>query len=146
MAEQWIKTRGKLVYDPVRRGFKKGYKVRTLIAELPRDELDLYYQWFLKKRYGEWLWLQRPMFGLHVTVVRGDENGFKSNLWGAYAGLKVDLEYGPIIRHHWGFWSLPVRGNDLLTLRQGLGLKAQHDFHVTVGRQQDWQKQARWFE
>lgn len=144
--EQWIKTRGKLAYDPTRREFKKTYKTRTLIAELPRDQIDLYYQWFIKKQYGEWLSLQRPMWGIHVTVVRGNEPVPKLDLWKIHADRWVEFEYGPFIRHHWGFWSLPVRSVELIEIRRELGLKAEHDFHITVGRQVEWQREARWFK
>lgn len=146
MAHQWIKTQGRLAYDPARHEFKKMYKTRTLIAEMARDELDLYYQWFLKKKYGDWLRLQRPMWGRHVTVVRGNEQVPCLDLWKKHAGEIVEFEYSPMLEHKFGFWSLSVRGDELQALRVELGLmKIYHNFHVTIGRQVDWQKGARWF-
>lgn len=157
---RWLKTRGRLVYDPVRRDLKKTHKERTLIIDLPWDDLDLYYQWFLRKRYGTWFdhelrrqqvyneqqtslreidenvpCVTRPMWGKHVTVVRGDEKGFKSPLWGKHQGEMIDVYYSPKLTRTWKFWSLPVKGDDLFDLRRELGLKAFHDFHITVARE-----------
>ena len=89
-----IKLKGKLVYDPNRGAdFKKTNKVRTLVLELPRDQLDLYYQWFLTKEYGSWLTMQRPMYGTHVTVVKGNEHidGKYLPLWKKHAGEIVEI-------------------------------------------------------
>ena len=157
---RWLKTKGRLVYDPVRRDLKKTHKERTLIVELPWDDLDLYYQWFLRKRYGTWFdhelrkqrvyneqqtalreidenipCVTRPMWGKHVTIVRGDEKGFKSPLWGKHQGETVDIYYSPALTRTWKFWSLPVKGDGLFELRSELGLKAFHDFHITVARE-----------
>lgn len=157
---RWLKTRGRLVYDPIRQDLKKTHKERTLVVELPWDDLDLYYQWFLRKQYGTWFdhelrkqrifnaqqtatheidenipCVTRPMWGKHVTIVRGDEKGFKSPLWGKHEGEMVDIFYTPELARTWKFWSLPVKGDGLFELRQELGLKAFHDFHITVARE-----------
>lgn len=139
-SRRWLKTQGILRYDPVRRDLRKQYKTRTLIIDLPHDDLDLYYQWFLTKKYGTWLKTQRPMFGKHVTVVRGDEAGFKSPNWKKHEGEKIDVYYAPgDLRREWEFWALPVKGDGLFELRQEVGLARFHDFHITVARQFDWQ-------
>lgn len=137
-----IKVKGKLVYDPVRQDFKKTHKQRTLIVQLPRDQLDLYYQWFLTKKYGQWLTLQRPMFGVHCTVVKGDERISKDrlNLWKKYAGHEIELMYDPSrLERHWQFWSLTVESPRLIEIRKELGLRLDYRLHITVGRQYDWQ-------
>lgn len=137
-----IKLRGKLVYDPIRPDFKKTHKVRTLILELPRDQMDLYYQWFLMKQYGTWIAMQRPMYGLHVTVVRGNEKipANRVHLWKKYSGKIIEIEYDPskLVRH-WEFWSLPVHSPNLVAIREELGLHLYHNMHITVGRQYNWQ-------
>lgn len=139
---EWLKTKGKLVYDPTRQDFKKTHKSRTLILELPRDQLDLYYRWFLKKQFGSWFELQRPMWGLHVTVVRGDEfiPKDKLNLWKRNAGEVVEISYSVSqVERHWAFWSLTVESPRLVEIRKELGLTPIHRFHITIGRQYDWQ-------
>ena len=133
---EFLKTTGRLVYEPDRgQDFKKAYKQRTLVAELPWDDLDLYYQWFLRKRYGEYPRLARPMFGKHVTIVRGDERGFTSPNWKKHEGETLDIYYVPDLELTFKFWSLPVKGDGLFELRRELGLTAFHDFHITIARQ-----------
>lgn len=132
----------KLLYDPNRQDFKKSHKTRTLIAQLRRDDLDLYYQWFLKKNFGTYLEIQRPMFGTHVTVVRGDEKirPDKFHLWKKYHGKAITAEYDPCsIERHWRFWSIRVVSPEMCDIRAELGLCRQADFHITIGRQYDWQ-------
>jgi len=156
----FLKTQGRLVYDPTRRDLKKIYKQRTLIVELPWDDLDLYYQWFLRRKYGTWFdheirkqtiynetqtalyqidenvqCINRPMWGKHVTIVRGDEQGFKSPNWKKHEGEKIDIFYTPELERTWKFWSIPVRGDNLFDLRRELGLTAFHNFHITVARE-----------
>jgi hypothetical protein len=140
----WLKLTGKLIYDPNRNTewggeFRKQHKLRTLILQLPRDELDLYYQWFLQKKFGQWLDLQRPMYGKHITVVKGDERIRNLDKWKAHQGRKVEIEYSPRLQPHWKFWCLPVRSPKLQELRNELGLSTDFKFHITVGRQYDWQ-------
>lgn len=140
---QWLKTEGKLKYDPVRgEDFRKKHKSRTLIVELPRDQMDLYYIWFLQKKFGTFLHLDRPMFGLHVTVVSGKERVPRPEFWKKYEGEKIEIEYGVELRKNWQFWTLPVKANLKLTaVRAELGLPAGYHFHITVARlNQDWQE------
>lgn len=137
-----FKAQGKLVYDPVRPDFKKTHKTRTLIVELPRDQLDQYYQWFLEKKFGQWMTLQRPMFGLHCTVVKGDERISQDRMkfWKKYQGHRVELMYDPTrIERHWQFWSLTVEAPQLIDIRRELGLRLDFRLHITFGRQYDWQ-------
>lgn len=156
----WLKTRGRIVYDPVRRDLKKTHKERTMIVELPWDDLDLYYQWFLRKQFGTWFdhelrsqtvfnasqtsthkidenvpRINRPMWGKHVTIVRGDEPGWKSKNWGNHAGEMIDIWFTPQVDSTWKFWHLPVRGDNLFEFRRELGLKAFHNFHITIARE-----------
>jgi hypothetical protein len=136
-----IKITGKLIYDPHRSNFRKTYKQRTLIVQLPHDQLDLYYQWFLTKKFGTWMTLQRPMFGLHVTVVGGNEHIPKNklHLWKKYHGQAIELEYdNSSIERHWHFWSMSVKSQKLQDIRQELGLILDYRLHITFGRQYDW--------
>lgn len=137
-----LKTSGKLIYEPFRRDFKKTHKVRTLILDLKRDDLDLYYQWFLRKQYGEYLYMNRPMYGLHVTVVAGNEHIDKSKLkfWKTHQNEVFDIEYDPsTLTSNWAFWNIKVKSDDLMAIRKELGLSSNFDFHITIGRQHDWQ-------
>lgn len=136
---QLIKRTGIIKYDPVRRDLKKTHKSRTMIIDFPRDEFSDFYQWLLRKKLGEKFAMQSPLYGTHVTVVRGDEPGWKSPSWKKHEGEKIDVYYSPELECTWKFWSLPVAGDGLFELRRELGLKAFHDFHITVARGYDWQ-------
>lgn len=133
----WLKLRGTLRYEPYRADFRKTHKQKTLIVELKRDGMCDYYGWFLKRRYGEGYVLQSPMFGKHVTIVRGDEKLKHPEHWKKYEGRKIEIEYDPErVVKTWAFWSIDVRPSlDLLLIRQELGLKATHSFHITIGRE-----------
>lgn len=135
-----ITLTGIIKYDPERRDLKKTHKSRTMIIDFKRDDLAAYYQWFLRKKFGEKFAMQTPLYGCHVTVVRGDEPGWKSSNWGKHEGKKITIKYSPELECTWKFWHLPVAGDGLFELRSELGLKAFHDFHITVARGYDWQK------
>lgn len=145
-----IKVVGKLVYDPERDvsvtkeaiKFKKVHKQRTLVVELPWSQLHLYYQWFLRKEFGGWFELQPPMYGLHVTVVKGDEHIDPKflDLWKKYDGEEIEIEYDPTrIERHWKFWSITVVSPRLVEIRKELGLRIDFRLHLTIGRQYEWQ-------
>ncbi len=145
-----IQVTGKLVYDPARDvsvtneavKFKKVHKQRTLVVELPWSQLHLYYQWFLRKNFGSWFELQPPMYGLHVTVVKGNEhiNPKFMKFWKKYDGQEIEISYDPSkIECHWKFWSIDVVSPRLFEIRKELGLNDFHRMHITIGRQYDWQ-------
>lgn len=123
----------KLVYDPVRADFRKTHKAKTLIAQLPRDDLTAVYRWFLKKRY--WIDLQAPMYGNHVTIVSGNER-VASDAWKRHAGERIELVLKPDLYKHWKFWVMPVVDTTRIAqLRAELGLGALKNPHLTVGRE-----------
>ncbi len=139
----WIKTTGRLVYDPDRGAdFRKTHKYRTLVASWAweeRQELDLYYQWFLKKHYGTFHHLQRPMYGVHFTVVKGNESVPDMSAWKKHQGEVIEFEYGLVPQRRFQFWTLPVRSKRAEELRAELKIVKQVHFHMTVGRLYDWQ-------
>jgi hypothetical protein len=136
---QRLTARGRMAYNLPPIASKKPYAKRSLVAALPRDDLDLLYQWFIMRRYGQALRLNRPMFGTHVTIVRPEEAVPDMRAWGKYEGREVDVEYDVVLRHHGRFWSLPVYSDWFQEVRRELGLPPASDFHITVGRQFDWQ-------
>lgn len=136
---QRLTARGRLTYYLPPRASKKPYTKRSLVATLPHDDLDLLYQWFIVREYGQAMRLNRPIFGTHVTIVRHEEDVPNMAAWGKYEGVEVDIEYDVVVRNHFGFWSLPVYNEWFQEVRQELGLPPEPDFHITVGRQFDWQ-------
>jgi hypothetical protein len=137
-----LSTHAKLAYDLPPRSSKKPYNKRSLVATLPHDDLDLLYQWFIVREYGQALRLNRPIFGTHVTIVRHEEDVPNMALWGKYEGVEVDVDYDVVVRNHFGFWSLPVYNEWFQQIRRELGLPPERDFHITIGRQFDWQPVA----
>lgn len=131
-------VQGQLLYNPIRPLLKRDDQACTLILDLPKDDLAAYYQWFIQHQYGQWLKLQSPMFGAHVTVVRPQEVDESNPLWLAYEGQKLNIEYG-FVERHWEFWSLNVFSQELVEIRRELGLRTDFRLHITIGRQFDWQ-------
>lgn len=131
----WIKASGKLLYDPPRPGLKKKHKARSVIIQPKFDDIDLYYQWFLKKRYG--LRLQRPVWRPHVTIVKGNEKIKNELSWKKHDQVIIEYEYSPAIEKNFQFWTLPVRCDQMKELRRDLGLKPDFPFHITIGRLYD---------
>lgn len=132
-----LKRTGIIRYDPIRKDFKKTHKTHTMTVEFPRDDFDLYYQWYLRKLYG--IRIQRPMYGTHMTIVSGNERiapQYRHN-WKKYEGMKVDVYHGlDVIQDH-VFWYLNVYHTESFSaMRAELGLSKCYKsvFHVTIGR------------
>lgn len=156
-----FKTMGRIEYDPIRtptddrnraKEFRKGHKVRTCIVQLPYDGLDMYYRWLLERKYGTWMKLAPPMFGKHVTIVKGDElqKTLKSHeriedrypAWKKHTGKKIEVIYSNELKNTGPFWYLPVEKKNLLEIREELGLSCSYEFHITIGRMDDWQRRT----
>lgn len=138
-ATQRLTTHGRLAYNLPPLSSKKPFTKRSLVATLPRDDLDLLYQWFIVRAYGQSMRLNRPLFGTHVTIVWPQESVPNMAPWGKYEGRVVAIEYDVVLRRHFGFWSLPVYNDWFQEIRGELGLAPAPDFHITIGRQFDWQ-------
>lgn len=135
-----ISTTGKLLYNPTRKDLKKSEESNIIILDLPKDNLADYYQWFIKKYYGEYLTLQSPMFGTHITVVRPQEVDIHSQYWLKYKNKDININYFPErLERHWEFWSLTVISKELVDIRKEFGLRTDFRLHITIGRQYDWQ-------
>lgn len=131
---------GTLLYDPVRENLKRTDQSHTLILDFPSEDLAEYYQWFLKKQYGEKFKPQSPMFGTHVTVIRPQEVDLNHDAWLKYQGQELTVSYSPEhFERHWEFWSLSVFSSDLVEIRREFGLRTDFRLHMTIGRQLDWQ-------
>lgn len=131
---------GILHYDPVRLAMKKQDESRILVLDIQADDLLEYYQWHLKKKYGQWINLQPPMFGSHVTVVRPQEVPEESSLWGKYENQQVKVFYNAkSLERHWEFWSLTVYSQELVNIRKEMMLPTNFRLHMTIGRQYPWQ-------
>ena len=136
---EMFSLKGKLIYDPERLGLKRIDQSHTLILDVETEDLVQYYQWLLKKKYGNWLNLQPPMFGTHITVVRPQEVDVNHHSWLKYQEQFVTVNYSSEIERHWEFWSLNIYSKKLVDIRRELGLRTDFRLHMTIGRQFDWQ-------
>jgi hypothetical protein len=133
MYNDLFKVTGKLVYEPSRPNMRKQYKLKTLVLNLVYDDLANLYRFFVKQKYG--IHLDPPMWGNHITVIRGDEKPPRPELWKAYEGEFMDIEISPHIYKTRNFWTLPVKSKRLHDIRKELGFKNYHEMHLTIGRE-----------
>ena len=115
--------------------FKKTFKTQTLNVDvLNGDEIAYEARQLLRrlKRIG----IQPPLFPVHVTVVRGQEQvpTGKQHLWKAHEGELIVFEYCLTPEVKYGYWHMNVRSPRMMQLREELGLTAEHNLHLTFGR------------
>jgi hypothetical protein len=79
--------------------------------------------------------LSRPRWGSHISIVSG-EHPPREDLWCMRYGERVAFDYDPDPRTERGFYWLNVVCDELLDLRELLGLPRVplHPFHLTLGR------------
>lgn len=130
---------GTLLYDPVRENLKRTDQSHTLILDLPMESVAEYYQWFVKKQFGEKFKLMSPMFGTHVTVIRPQEVDLNHPAWLKYQNQEITVQYTSDIERHWEFWSLNIFSSELVEIRREFNLRTDFRLHMTVGRQHEWQ-------
>lgn len=123
-----------LKYDPkpLTGDATKMLKSWWLIAFV-EGEVSEYYAWFLKKQTG--IILQKPAWGSHVSVVRGEEPVNK-DLWKKYDNEVITIEYDPDVRTNSDHWWLRVTSERMFDIREELGLIRKHELslHLTLGR------------
>lgn len=126
-----MKSVGKLIYTP-----------KTHLASSDRwlvlmcdDEISKYYRHLFYKEYP-WLGkLTRPVWGTHISVIRG-ENVPRNDLWKMDANKLVEFEYEPGVQDNGEYYWLKVHCDYLLDLRAKYGLQRYPKFglHLTIGR------------
>lgn len=148
----WVKLRGTVSYDPPRPDeFKKKNKLRTMVIDLDAKNLDLYFHKLIAAKHGPWVNLLRPMYGVHVTVVKGNEGVRDMTAWKSHEGERIEIDLAPETLHRtvgftmaikgkeervpFGFWTVDVKGDNLRKFRKELGMKEDNNWHVTVARE-----------
>jgi hypothetical protein len=129
-----IEIKCKIKYDPVpltgkaETMFKEWWMIATVEGELTE-----YYAWFVLKRTG--IILQRPAWGAHISVIRGEEPENKK-LWKKYQDSEVTMVYDPDVRTNGEHWWMRAHCPELLDIREELGLVRFGSFnlHLTLGR------------
>jgi len=136
--EQMIEYEGTIIFDPKAISDPSGkmFKPWWVIISLdPNDELGFFYTWLYERQHG--IKLQRPAFGAHISVVRGEETN-KDN-WEKFKELynnkpiKFIYELSPRTNgaHVW----LRVRCDEIKDLREKMGYPrdGQWGLHLTLG-------------
>jgi hypothetical protein len=120
---------GKVVYAPSVKGV---CDPTWVILECEKSIVD-YYTWFLAKKGVK---LEFPMWGSHLSVVRGEIQDIEScENWGYRGNEVVTFQYGDLVTNGKHWW-LEAVSPELDEIRRVLGL-APHPksgFHVTLGK------------
>ena len=126
-----MKSIGKLVYTP-----------KTHLANSDRwlvlmcdDEISKYYRHLFYKEYP-WLGkLTRPVWGTHISVIRGEKIP-NFHLWRMRENELVEFEYEPGVQDNGEYYWLKVKCTPLLDIRSAYGLSRFPKFglHLTIGR------------
>ncbi|HRW21788.1 MAG TPA: hypothetical protein P5509_07445, partial [Bacteroidales bacterium] len=66
-----LKHKGILKFDPRALSNADALFKSWWCVILSNDDIGNYYSWFVERRYG--LKLQRPAFGPHISLIRGEE-------------------------------------------------------------------------
>ncbi len=139
----YLKSSGKIIYDPYRGQMKKrtaGWCIITVDPEITR-----YYRWWLEFQYH--IHLQPPSWNAHCSVIRGEyiPNHLKK-LWKNYHKQRVEFEYehGNIQVYRSGrndadnvpgnYYVIDVKCPKIDEIRAELGLKTGFRHHITIGR------------
>ena len=135
-----ISITGKVKFDPQARSgnaaalFKPGWVIVSLDCDI-----DNYYAWFIKKRYG--IRVLSPAWGPHISVVRGfsEEGMIDEKIWSnikeIYHNKEIEFLYDTSPRTNGNHWWLKVESEFLYEIREKLGIARQPrwNFHLTVG-------------
>jgi len=151
---------GTIKYDPPRHGMRKqtrasGRSNKDYWCILQVDtEITRYYRWMIQRRLWGWTavqpdWLCQPSWDAHVSIVRGEQPRRKEELWRKYNGVKVEFKYAHYPRKttmedranryakDGDFWFIDVECPLIDLIRDELGLRVHHRYHLTVGRTYD---------
>ena len=132
---QTLKHIGKIIFDPQPiSGSKDMFKPFWVITTL-EDDLRYYYAWFLKRRYR--ITVQRPAWGAHISVVRGEETTIEN--WeyfkNIYNNKEIEFNHELVPKTNGNHWWLKIDCSELYELRTNMGYSkdAKWSFHLTLG-------------
>ena len=110
----------------------KGGNPWWLIARCDGEIVE-YYRWWINRVHQ--IKVQRPLFGAHVSVMRGEAPLCGHDQWGVHQDQSLEIAYGHELTHAQGYWFLPVQCRALEEVRLTFGLEArpQFGFHLTIG-------------
>jgi hypothetical protein len=123
-------AKAKLWYDPSRKG--QVSDPWWMIATTD-DEIAAYYRWIVQRRFD--LALDKPSWGAHVTVVRGEQPVVNDQLWASDNGLEIDFSYTHEVYTNGVHWWLNVDCDAFEQIRVRYGFPSgKRHFHLSIGR------------
>lgn len=135
---QEFSTYGRIKFDPkaINDPSGKMFKPWWIVVILDDNDIVDYYNWFMYKEFG--LKLQRPAFGPHVSLVRGEE--IDKERWEAgkerWDGHEVKITYWSPARTNGRHWWLRLSDEEeLLDIREDIGYSRYGAWilHLTLG-------------
>jgi len=115
---------------------KLEYHNSWIVANCDKDLLEYYRWWIWRKTH---IWVMKPRWGAHISVVRGSEENQPTSFLFEYTRKNpiISFSYSNLLEHHpKGYVWMPVWGKDLEDVREECGLPREPimPFHMTVGR------------
>ena len=132
-----IRVKGTLEFDPENKTQKHNSQASWKRVAMIRtyDEMDLYYTWFIRKRFN--LELNRPLRGSHVTFINDAEREAPhyDKVRELCNGKQVEFFIDPSPRTNGEHWWLRVFSPEAEDIRRQCGLNPQPYFnlHFTLG-------------
>jgi len=138
-----LETTGQIIYDPNRFGMKR--RTEWWCVVVLDNDLARYYRWMVSRRYfgrttNDPTWLKPPAWGAHVSVVRGERprNKYIKN-WKKRHKEIITIKYDPTprqvdVKNKEHFWFIDAYSDDVMNIRNELGLPTHYKFHITIGR------------
>ena len=131
-----VKATGKIIFDlPLETNKHKEQSLwKSTAMILTKCDLDLYYGWFLRKRFD--LELVRPLRGAHVTIINEQVPKDKFLLGKElFNKKKIEFFIDPEPRSDGKYWWLRVYCSQAEEIREAIGLRRIpfFAFHLTIG-------------
>lgn len=135
-----IKAKGIIEFSPpdVTKKHKKQSSWKRVAMIKTNCDLDLYYTWFIKKRFN--LELNKNLRGTHITFIsdRMDSNTF-DNFSKLFNGKEIEFFINTDVRTDGLHWWLNVQCPEAESIRELMGLERHpyYGFHLTLGHAND---------
>jgi len=135
------KSKGKIRYSPTNNGKierRDGGTTKWWVVLDVDEEIGRYYRELYRLNHYKTQVINRPAWGAHVSVV-ADEIPLNQTAWRKYDRKLINFDYLPQPLGNGKYVWLPVVCEELLDLREELGLKRNpyHPLHLTVGNNKD---------
>jgi hypothetical protein len=144
-SKRYIESYGYLKFDPNpahNKNKKVSHKLKgdNWCMLIVPSTIDLYYQWFIEKRYN--LKLNRSPWGPHISIVRAhlESHLIDKSVWKKvktkWQDRKIKFVYDSFPKTSGKHWWLTCFMSEAYSIREDLGLipKPKQRIHLTIGR------------